>query len=192
MTGYDKRFYTLSTGQKSPFPTLISDGAAASLVVDSANPILVVMMVGASASDINIVGTGDIGVALDREGTTAVLIWSFFSVDLGAIVFDTPLHFGLEEVREFPNFSARGLAADEERGAVVILQDEAGIVLLMRSIVLPRPILEGLAPMLAKQISARGDRKLRKRHSKNIERYRSRMPDLAWAYALAPIKGRAA
>lgn len=184
--------YQLSVGRPSPFPSLISEGSGAILVVDAAVPILAMMMTRPSQSDVSLVGTGNVDIALDQEGQNAILLWRFSCSGKPTMVFDTPLNVGLKDVREFPNLSTRDLAPGEQRSAVVVLQDEIGVARLIRNIVMPRRILDGLAPLLVRQLAHRGTPKLARRHDRDIERYYARMPDTATAYNLASIKGTAA
>ncbi len=184
--------YQFSIGSITPFPAPIFDGLWARLIVDAAVPILVATMARPAHSDVGLIATGNIDVALDQEGQSAILLWRFSCPGMPTMVFDTPLNVGLEDVREFPNLSIRDLAPGEQRSAVVVLQDEIGVVRLIRNVVMPRPILDGLAPLLVRQLAHRGTPKLVRRHVRDIERYYARMPDPAKAYHLAPIKGRAA
>lgn len=187
--------YTLSVGQRSPFPFPRMGGDGASLIADAVAPLLVVRFTGLNATDLTLFSSGRIDVALTSEGNSAVFQWAFSSPGCGSAAFETPFHAGLERASALPDLSTDGLAPGEGRLICLVVQDESDIVRLIRPISLPHAILDAFAPLLVRQIDERRGRtlhKVRKKHQEALERYNQRWADPMQAMSAAPVMARAA
>lgn len=182
----------ISTGRKSPFPLQVSEGGGtAKMFLENNVAVLAVGMNRPSATEVDMLGKGEIDVALDHERGVAFIIlvfgWNGFS-----FAVDAPLHLGLENATVFPNLALEELPLTETKPLVIVLQDETGIVQRIRSISMPRIILERLAPMIKRQIAERDRHNLQQDYDKAIRHFNRRTKSPSRAFAAAMIKASVA
>ena len=185
----EKPFYSLRVGQPSPFQVEVpSGGLAAKFVVDAAAPVLAVAVDKLTEADLLALATGRLTVALERERTSAFLIWRFVDPSGLIITCDTPLHVGLEPYAIFPNLSPVGLARDEARTVAIVAQDETTLIRLIRLAALPRRVFVHLDHLLDQQLAERRRPDLEARHDADKERYYARTGSVTQAFARASVK----
>lgn len=181
----------VSVGQPSPFDVRPPPGClTASLVVGTVAVTLVVAVDEPTITDIDALSFGSIEVALESERNSAILIWKFALASGYSLYLESPLHVGLEIVKDFSNLSPYGLSPGEARALSVVVQDQNGIVRSMRLATIPTLILVRLAPLLTRQLAERKDRKTRRRHFGALCDYTARTRSPAAAFHAASVKAR--
>jgi hypothetical protein len=133
---------------------------------------------------------GQVDLGLHREGASSFVLWRF-RTRYKDIVVDTPFHVGLEDASPLDDLSAAPGQTGELPSVSMVMQDEKGIIRMMRVFSLPRSLAKPLGDAVAEQLEERGLRTAARNHVANIRRFYRRMPSNEVAFMLAPAKAQA-
>ncbi len=179
-----------SVGKPSGFPALGAgpDGGATIKIGGAAPPqgiIVVGEIPNPTPREINIIGTGRVEVAFERDGNAGITTWCITRKSDGQRLFlEAQFHIGLED--EGYRYLLPREGQDHGRTAVILLQDQDGVCRALRVSEIPPRVSDAIeAAVMDQAIEAATDSSFRNKYGASMERYFARVksPEAGFANA---------
>lgn len=135
---------SLSLGHRPTCPAPVSEDGA-SVVLAYGMPRFCMLFSDPTKAEITTLEEERVDLALLNERNSGVLILEGRQRSMRPLFLKTPFHDGLKRIVDFTQFDVAGLETGEHKSLALVLQDQAGIVRVIRLLRMPRQFCEAMS-----------------------------------------------